>query len=114
MTWNSSFKESVYTFANNINTHAGGAHLSGFRSALTRTLNDYGTKANLLKKDERLEGEDVREGLAAVISVKLRDPQFEGQTKAKLGNPRLQGLVSKLVNQRLSQFLEEYPTDRRA
>src|ERR671933_528786 len=87
MQWNTSYVESVFSFANNINTHEGGSHLSGFRSALTGTLNRYGRQANLLKeKDENLEGEDVREGLAAVISVKLREPQFEGQTKTKLGN----------------------------
>src|SRR5205085_12375006 len=87
MQWNSSYQESVYTFANNINTHGGGSHLTGFKSALTRTLNDRAQKLGLVKKDEALEGEDVREGLAAVLSVKLREPQFEGQTKTKLGNP---------------------------
>ena len=87
MQWNSSYVESVFWFANNINTHEGGSHLSGFKAALTRTLNDYARKNGLLKeKDDNLEGEDVREGLAAVISVKLREPQFEGQTKTKLGN----------------------------
>jgi DNA gyrase subunit B len=114
MQWNASYQESVYTFANNINTHEGGSHLSGFRSALTRTLNDYGVRANLLKKDERLEGEDAREGLAAVISVKLREPQFEGQTKTKLGNPWVEGLVSRAVNQGLAQFFEENPADAKA
>ena len=88
MQWNTSYVESIFSFANNINTHEGGSHLSGFRAALTRTLNDYARKNGLLKeKDENLEGEDVREGLAAVLSVKLREPQFEGQTKTKLGNP---------------------------
>src|SRR5207237_9447084 len=87
MQWNASYQESIYTFANNINTHEGGSHLTGFRSALTRTLNDRAQRVGQLKKDETLEGEDVREGLAAVISVKLREPQFEGQTKTKLGNP---------------------------
>ena len=92
MQWNTSYVESVFSFANNINTHEGGTHLSGFRSALTRTLNRYARDKGLLKeKEENLEGEDVREGLAAVISVKLRNPQFEGQTKAKLGNPRRRG-----------------------
>src|SRR6185312_15928851 len=86
MQWNASYQESVFTFANNINTIEGGSHLSGFRSALTSTLNRKATDLKLLKKDEKLDGEDVREGLAAVVSVKLRNPQFEGQTKAKLGN----------------------------
>jgi DNA gyrase subunit B len=114
MQWNSSYQESVYTFANNINTHEGGSHLTGFRSALTRTLNDRAQKLGLLKKDETLEGEDVREGLAAVISVKLRDPQFEGQTKTKLGNPWVEGVVRQTVNQKLDEFFEENPTDARA
>ncbi len=93
MQWNSSYQESVFTFANNINTHEGGSHLSGFRAALTRTLNAYAREKGLLKeKDPNLSGEDVREGLTAVISVKLRDPQFEGQTKTKLGNPPVEGL----------------------
>src|SRR6266576_2574560 len=87
MQWNSSYQESVFTFANNINTVEGGSHLSGFRSALTRTLNAKAQELKLLKKEESLDGEDVREGLAAVVSVKLRNPQFEGQTKTKLGNP---------------------------
>ena len=88
MQWNASYQESVFSFANNINTHEGGSHLSGFRSALTSTLNKYARDKGLLKeKEDNLEGEDVREGLAAVISVKLQDPQFEGQTKTKLGNP---------------------------
>ena len=114
MQWNSSYQESVYTFANNINTHEGGTHLSGFRAALTGTLNKYARDKGLLKeKEENLEGEDVREGLAAVISVKLRDPQFEGQTKTKLGNPGVRGLVEQTVNQRLAEFLEENPTDAR-
>src|SRR5436189_65151 len=86
MQWNSSYQESIFSFANNINTHEGGSHLSGFRSALTRTLNRYAREKGLLKdKDDNLAGEDVREGLTAVISAKLRDPQFEGQTKTKLG-----------------------------
>jgi DNA gyrase subunit B len=112
--WNSSYQDSVYSFANNINTHEGGSHLSGFKAALTRTLNVYARDKGLLKeKEDNLEGEDVREGLAAVISVKLRDPQFEGQTKTKLGNPWVRGLVEETVNQKLSQFLEENPTDAR-
>jgi DNA gyrase subunit B len=114
MQWNASYVESVFSFANNINTTEGGAHLSGFRAALTGTLNRYAREKGLLKeKEENLEGEDVREGLAAVISVKLRNPQFEGQTKTKLGNPPVEGLVKTTVNQRLAQFLEENPTDAR-
>ncbi|HEX7254407.1 MAG TPA: DNA topoisomerase (ATP-hydrolyzing) subunit B [Gaiellaceae bacterium] len=112
MQWNGSYVESVFSFANNINTTEGGAHVSGFKAALTGTLNKYARDKGLLKeKEENLEGEDVREGLAAVISVKLRDPQFEGQTKAKLGNPWVRGLVEQTVNQRLAEFLEENPTD---
>jgi DNA gyrase subunit B len=112
MQWNSSYQESVFSFANNINTTEGGSHLSGFKSALTRTLNDYARAKSLLKeKEDNLEGEDVREGLAAVLSVKLRDPQFEGQTKTKLGNPWVRGLVEQTVNQRLAEFLEEQPQD---
>jgi DNA gyrase subunit B len=112
MQWNSSYQESVFTFANNINTTEGGSHLSGFKSALTRTLNDYARAKSLLKeKEDNLEGEDVREGLAAVLSVKLRDPQFEGQTKTKLGNPWVRGLVEQTVNQRLAEYFEENPSD---
>jgi DNA gyrase subunit B len=114
MQWNSSYQESVFTFANNINTAEGGSHLSGFRSALTRTLNAKATELKLLKEKESLDGEDVREGLAAVVSVKLRNPQFEGQTKTKLGNPGIEGLVQTTVNASFSQFLEENPQDARA
>jgi DNA gyrase subunit B len=114
MQWNSSYVESVFSFANNINTTEGGAHLQGFRSALTRTLNSYARQEGLLKeKEDNLEGEDTREGLAAVISVKLRNPQFEGQTKTKLGNPGIAGLVEKTVNQKLAEFLEENKTEAR-
>jgi DNA gyrase subunit B len=111
MQWNNSYQESVFTFANNIHTIEGGTHLSGFRSALTSTLNRKASDLKLLKKDEKLDGEDVREGLAAVVSVKLRNPQFEGQTKAKLGNPAIEGLVQTTVNAKLAQFLEENPQD---
>lgn len=114
MQWNNSYQESVFTFANNINTVEGGSHLSGFRSALTRTLNAKAQDLKLLKKDEALEGEDVREGLAAVVSVKLRSPQFEGQTKTKLGNPGIEGLVQTTVNANLARFFEENPQDARA
>ncbi len=114
MQWNNSYVESVFSFANNINTTEGGTHLQGFRAALTRTLNQYARQESLLKeKDDNLEGEDAREGLAAVISVKLRNPQFEGQTKTKLGNPGVAGLVEKVVNQRLAEFLEENRTEAR-
>jgi DNA gyrase subunit B len=110
MQWNSSYQESVFSFANNINTHEGGSHLSGFRAALTRTLNAYARGKGLLKeKDENLTGDDVREGLTAVISVKLADPQFEGQTKTKLGNPPVEGLVKETVNRKLGEFFEENP-----
>jgi DNA gyrase subunit B len=115
MQWNSSYQESVFSFANNINTHEGGSHLSGFRSALTGALNKYARdKGELKEKDENLTGEDVREGLTAVISAKLSDPQFEGQTKTKLGNPGMQGFVHSIVNARLSEFLEENPSDARS
>jgi len=114
MQWNSSYQESIFSFANNINTHEGGTHLSGFRAALTRTLNFYARNRGLLKeKDENLAGEDVREGLTAVISVKLHDPQFEGQTKTKLGNPPIRGLVEETVNRKLAEFFEENPGDAR-
>jgi DNA gyrase subunit B len=114
MQWNSSYQESVFSFANNINTHEGGSHLSGFRSALTRTLNAYARGKGLLKeKDENLSGDDVREGLTAVISVKLQDPQFEGQTKTKLGNPQIEGLVKEAVNRKLGEFFEENPGEAR-
>ena len=114
MQWNTSYVESVFSFANNINTHEGGTHLSGFKAALTGTLNRYARDKGLLKeKEDNLEGEDVREGLGAVISIKLRDPQFEGQTKTKLGNPWVKGLVEQTVNAKLAEFLEENPTDAR-
>jgi DNA gyrase subunit B len=112
--WNSSYQESVFSFANNINTHEGGSHMSGFRSALTRTLNRYAReKGELKEKDDNLSGEDVREGLTAVISAKLADPQFEGQTKTKLGNPGMEGFVASIVNQKLAEFLEENPAEAR-
>jgi DNA gyrase subunit B len=114
MQWNSSYQESIFSFANNINTHEGGTHMSGFRAALTRTLNAYARNKGLLKeKDDNLAGEDVREGLTAVISVKLHDPQFEGQTKTKLGNPPIKGLVEETVNRKLAEYLEENPPEAR-
>ena len=112
--WNSSYHESVFSFANNINTHEGGAHMTGFRTALTSVINTYAREKLLLKeKDDALSGEDVREGLTAVISAKLTDPQFEGQTKTKLGNPGMAGFVQKIVGPRLSEFLEENPKEAR-
>jgi DNA gyrase subunit B len=115
MQWNGSYQESVFSFANNINTHEGGTHLSGFRSALTRTLNRYAREKGILKeKDDNLSGEDVREGLTAVISAKLADPQFEGQTKTKLGNPGMEGFVASVVNAKLAEFLEENPQEGNA
>ena len=114
MQWNASYVESVYTFANNINTHEGGSHLTGFRSALTGTLNDYARRTSpplLKEKEPNFEGEDVREGLVAIVSVKLREPQFEGQTKTKLGNPWVTGMVQRAVNEKLAQFLEENPAE---
>ena len=115
MQWNGSYQESVFSFANNINTHEGGSHMSGFRSALTRTVNKYAReKGHLKEKDDNLTGEDIREGLTAVISAKLSDPQFEGQTKTKLGNPGMEGFVASVVNVGLAEFLEENPADARA
>jgi DNA gyrase subunit B len=115
MQWNSSYQESIHSFANNINTREGGSHMSGFRSALTRTLNKYARDHGLLKeKEDNLSGDDAREGLTAVISVKLRDPQFEGQTKTKLGNPGMAGFVESIVNSGLAEFLEENPSEARA
>ena len=110
--WNDSYQEALLSFANNINTHEGGTHLSGFRSALTRTINAYARqKGELKEKDDNLSGEDVREGLTAIISVKIQDPQFEGQTKTKLGNPPVEGFVQAAVNKGLAEFLEENPTE---
>ncbi len=112
MQWNSSYQESVFSFANNINTHEGGSHMSGFRSALTRTVNKWARdRGHLKEKDDNLSGEDVREGLTAVISAKLSDPQFEGQTKTKLGNPGMEGFVATVVNEKLAEFLEENPAE---
>ena len=111
--YNDSFAENVLTFANNIYTVEGGMHLTGFRSALTRAINDYGHKIQVIKESEALTGEDVREGLTAVISVKLGSPQFEGQTKAKLGNPEVRTLVDKVTGDWLTIYLEEHPADGR-
>ncbi len=109
--WNDGYSELIFSFANNINTYEGGTHLSGFRSALTRTINSYAAKNNLAKdlKDATISGDDIREGLTGVISVKIPQPQFEGQTKTKLGNTEVKGIVETIVNDRLGQFLEENP-----
>ena len=107
--YNDSYLENIFTFANTINTHEGGTHLIGFKSALTRTLNDYARRHNQLKDNLSFSGEDTREGLTAVVSVKIKNPQFEGQTKTKLGNPEAKGAVESLVNEKLSAFLEETP-----
>jgi len=112
MQWNAGYIDNVFSFANNINTHEGGAHLSGFRAALTRTINDYARSKGILKeKDENLSGEDVREGVVAILSVKLKEPQFEGQTKTKLGNSEMRSFVEQTVNQKLAEFLEENPSE---
>ncbi len=110
MQYTTGYSESIFSFANNINTTEGGTHLSGFRGALTRTINDYARTNNILKeKDENLLGEDVREGLTSIISVKLKDPQFEGQTKTKLGNSEIKGFVESTVNSMLAEFMGENP-----
>ncbi|NPV59764.1 MAG: DNA topoisomerase (ATP-hydrolyzing) subunit B [Actinobacteria bacterium] len=115
MQYNKGYTESIYTFANNINTHEGGTHLAGFKAALTRAVNDYARRKGLLKeKEENPIGEDVREGLAAIINVRLREPQFEGQTKTKLGNTEIKGFVESTVNAKLSEWLEENPGDAKA
>ncbi len=110
--WTDAIHEIIFTYANNIHTVEGGTHLSGLKSALTRTLNNYGQKNNLFKskdKDLRLEGDDTREGVVAIVSVKLPEPQFEGQTKTKLGNSEVEGLVSALVNEKLGEYFEKNP-----
>jgi DNA gyrase subunit B len=110
MQWNDGYAENVYSFANNINTHDGGTHLIGFKSSLTRTLNAYGSTSGLAKDlQEQIQGEDTREGLCGVISVKVPNPQFEGQTKGKLGNSEVKGIVESLLNEKLGRFLEEHP-----
>jgi DNA gyrase subunit B len=109
MQWNESYGESVYTFANTINTHEGGTHEEGFRAALTGVVNKYGADKKLLKADEKLSGEDIREGLAAIVSVKLAQPQFEGQTKTKLGNTEVRSFVLKVCNEWLADWLERNP-----
>jgi DNA gyrase subunit B len=112
--WTNAFHEVMFTYANNIHTVEGGTHLSGLKSALTRTINFYAQKNNLFKnKEMRLEGEDAREGLVSIISVKLPEPQFEGQTKTKLGNSEVEGMVATLVNEKLGEYLEENPSEAR-
>ncbi len=113
--YNDSYSENVYTYCNNIATHEGGTHLTGFRSALTKTINDYGRKYNLIKDNEdNLSGEDTREGISCIISVKMPSPQFEGQTKTKLGNAEVRTIVESVVNDKLSAYLEENPSVGRA
>ncbi|KAF9138737.1 hypothetical protein BGX30_008802 [Mortierella sp. GBA39] len=107
--YNESYTENIYSFANNINTHEGGTHESGFKSALTRIINEYCRKSGLVKDGSNLSGDDVREGLTAIISVKIPEPQFEGQTKTKLGNSEVRGIVESLFSEKLSEFLEENP-----
>jgi DNA gyrase subunit B len=109
MQYNDGYSENIFSYANNINTFEGGTHLSGFQAALTRTINAYAKSGNLLKGDKAMTGNDVREGLTAVISVKIPNPQFEGQTKTKLGNGEVRGIVESVVNEGLSEFLEENP-----
>jgi DNA gyrase subunit B len=111
MQWNDSYNENVFSFANNINTHDGGTHLSGFKGALTRSLNTFAQANNLLKDVGEIQGDDTREGLTAVVSVKVPNPQFEGQTKGKLGNSEVKGIVESLLNERFSAFLEERPQE---
>ena len=114
MQWTSSYTESVLTFANNINTHEGGTHEEGFRTALTKAINDFARSKNILKeKDANLTGEDVREGLTAIVSVRVRDPQFEGQTKTKLGNTEIRSYVQKTLNRKLPEWLEKYSPEAR-
>ena len=109
------YNENTFTFVNNINTHEGGTHLTGFRAALTRTINDYAKKGGHLKKEDfGLSGEDIREGLTCVLHVKVKEPQFEGQTKTKLGNSEVEGVVKTAVNEHLGNYLEEYPSVARA
>jgi DNA gyrase subunit B len=114
MQWNSGYTESVYTFANTINTHEGGTHEEGFRSALTSTVNRYARDKKLLKdKDPALSGDDIREGLAAIVSVKVKEPQFEGQTKTKLGNTEVKSFVQRICNEWLADWFERNPTEAR-
>ena len=112
MQWNTTFSESVHTFANTINTHEGGTHEEGFRAALTSLVNNWGFEWGLMKKPEdRVSGDDIREGLTAIISIKLGEPQFEGQTKTKLGNTEAKGFVQRIINDQLGAWLEQNPAE---
>src|SRR4029079_15115264 len=112
MQWNTSYQESVHTFANTINTHEGGTHEEGVRSALTSLVNSWGEEWGLIKKrEDRVSGDDIREGLTAIISIKLGEPQFEGQTKTKLGNTEAKGSVQRIVNDQLGHWLAENPAE---
>ena len=113
MQYDGGYAENTHTFVNNINTHEGGTHLTGLKAALTRTINDYARRNNLFKKDESLSGDDVREGLTAVLSVRVMEPQFEGQTKTKLGNSEVRGAVEAAVNEHFAIFLDENPRSAR-
>ncbi|MCI9031961.1 MAG: DNA topoisomerase (ATP-hydrolyzing) subunit B [Clostridia bacterium] len=111
MQYNDSYSELIYSYANNINTEEGGTHLNGFKNALTKVINDYAHKSNLIKDEEKLTGDDVREGLTAIVSVKLTDPQFEGQTKTKLGNSEMRGIVERALTEGFGTYLEESPKE---
>ena len=111
MQYNDSYSENIYSYANNINTHEGGTHLDGFKAVLTKLFNDYAGNFKMLKNEEKLSGEDCREGLVAIVSVKLIDPQFEGQTKTKLGNSFMRGVVSKVMTEKFGEYLEENPKE---
>ena len=113
MQYNDTYNEIIYAYANNINTEEGGTHLDGFKAALTRIINDYGRREGILKDNDKLSGEDVREGLVCVISVKLTEPQFEGQTKTKLGNSEMRTVVSRVMSDRFGEYLEEHPKESR-
>ena len=114
MQWTTAYSESVHTYANTINTHEGGTHEEGFRAAMTKLVNDFARKQNLLKeKDENLTGDDIREGLTAVVSVKLGEPQFEGQTKTKLGNSEVKGFVQRAMTDEFGHWLEAHPSEGR-
>ena len=112
MQWNTSYTESVHTFANNINTHEGGTHEEGFRASLTSLVNNWGSEWGLIKKPEdRVSGDDIREGLTAIISIKLAEPQFEGQTKTKLGNTEAKGFTQRIINDQLGAWFEQNPAE---
>ncbi len=114
MQYNDSYNEVILSFANNIHTTDGGSHETGFKNALTKVINEYGKKFNLLKDGEKLLGDDVREGLTAIISVKLTECEFEGQTKGRLGNPEVKGFIEKMVMEKLMCYLEENPADAKS